>query len=162
MPRPLTAAALTVALVLPAFAADPAPTAKKQSDLKLSEAEKGVIEATNAERKKAGLEPLKANPKLTAAARGHAANMAKQDKLEHELDGKTPSDRIKAAGYAGRRTGENIAWNAKTPAAAVNGWMHSPPHKENMLTKEYTEIGVGTARNAKGEPYWVQVFGTPR
>ena len=162
MPRPLTAAVLAAALLVPAAAPGQQPTARKKAEPGPNAAEKGVIDATNAERKKAGLAPLKANPLLMAAARAHAQNMAKQNKLEHELDGKTPADRVKAAGYFGRRSGENIAWNPKSPAAAVEGWMNSPPHKENILTKEYAEIGVGVATNAKGEPYWVQVFGTPR
>src|SRR5437667_7522385 len=109
MPRPLSAAVFAAVLFVPTLAAGDPPAAKKDK-LVLSAAEQGVIDATNAERKKAGLAPLKPNPKLTDAARAHALNMAKQDKLEHELDGKTPSDRVKAAGYAGRRAGENIAW----------------------------------------------------
>jgi uncharacterized protein YkwD len=164
MLRPQTAFVLAAALFVPALAAGQPPAAKKdkKDKLVLSAAEQGVIDATNAERKKAGLGPLKANPKLMEAARKHAVNMAKQDKLEHDLDGKSPTDRIKAAGYPGRKTGENIAWNPRSPAAAVEGWMNSPPHKENILTKEYTEIGVGLATSANGEPYWVQVFGNPR
>lgn len=130
--------------------------------LKLSSDEQAVIDLVNAERKKVGLGPLKANARLTEAARNHAANMAKQDKLEHELDGKTPSDRVSAAGYKYAATGENIGWNYPTPKDAVVGWMNSPPHKENILNPDYTEIGVGVRKNAKGEPYWTQVFGKPR
>src|SRR5947209_6901166 len=115
MPRPLTAAVFAAALFVPTLAAGDPPAAKKEK-LVLSAAEQGVIDATNAERKKAGLAPLKANPKLTEAARAHALNMAKQDKLDHELDGKSPADRIRAAGYSGRHTGENIAWNPRSPA----------------------------------------------
>lgn len=130
--------------------------------LKLTADEAAVIEKTNAERKKADLKPLEPNPKLLAAARKHAENMAAQDKLEHVLDEKTLADRVTAAGYKYARTGENIAWNAKDPGAAVAGWMDSKPHRENILQEEYTEIGVAVAKNAKGEPYWVQVFGKPR
>ncbi|HJZ53873.1 MAG TPA: CAP domain-containing protein, partial [Gemmataceae bacterium] len=101
------------------------------------------------------------NARLFEAARAHAANMAKQDKLEHDLDGITASERVTTAGYRWSRTGENIAWSAPTPKEVVAGWMDSPPHKANILSEEFTEIGVGVASNAKGERYWVQVFGTP-
>ena len=67
-----------------------------------------------------------------------------------------------AAGYKYARTGENIGWNYRTPKEAVAGWMNSPPHKENILTKPYTDIGVAVAKNERGEPYWIQVFGTPQ
>jgi uncharacterized protein YkwD len=134
----------------------------KKEELKLSKDEEAVIDLTNAERKKADLMPLKPNLKLMTAARDHAANMAKQDKFEHNLDGKEPADRVKDAGYIYSRTGENIAWNPKTPKEVVQGWMNSPPHRENILKPEYTEVGVAVAKNKKGEGYWVQVFGTPR
>jgi uncharacterized protein YkwD len=134
----------------------------KKDQLKLTEEEQAVIDFTNAERKKADLSPLKPNLQLLTAARLHAANMAKQDKLDHELDKKTPSDRVKDAGYKYAATGENIAWNPASPKEAVKGWMDSPPHKENILNPKYTEIGVALAKNKKGEIYWVQVFGTPR
>jgi uncharacterized protein YkwD len=88
--------------------------------------------------------------------------MAKQDKLAHELDGKNPGDRIKAAGYKYSVSGENVAWKYKTPKAVVEGWMDSTQHKMNILNKDYTEIGIGMAKNAKGERYWAQVFGTPK
>lgn len=146
------------ALVSAAAAADD----KKKDTFKLTKDEQELIDQTNAERKKEGLEPLKPNRELTEAARSHAMNMAKQQKMEHELDGKTPADRVLAAGYKYARTGENIARSFRTPKVAVEKWMGSPPHKENILNKTYTEIGVAVARSASGEPYWVQVFGTPR
>jgi uncharacterized protein YkwD len=134
----------------------------KKDQLKLTEEEQAVIDLTNAERKKADLMPLAPNAQLMKAARLHAANMAKQDKLAHDLDEKSPADRVKEAGYRYMATGENIAWNPVSPKEAVKGWMDSPPHKENILDSKYTEIGVALARNKKGERYWVQVFGSPR
>ena len=130
-------------------------------EFKLSPDEQAVVDATNIERKKADLPPVAPNPQLFAAARGHAANMAKQDMLEHTLDDKTPGDRVKAAGYRFAMTGENIAKNTRTPQKTLDAWMDSEGHKKNILTKEYTEIGVAVAKNDKGEPYWVQVFGKP-
>ena len=96
-----------------------------------------------------------------AAARAHAANMAALDKLDHTLEDKTFADRAKDAGYQYRFIGENIAWSPETPKEVLEGWMNSPPHRENILKEEFTEIGVGVAKNQKGEQYWVQVFATP-
>jgi uncharacterized protein YkwD len=149
---------LAVLVLLPALAvAQP-----KANEFKLSEEEQGILDATNAERKAAGLPALKPNPKLAAAARGHSENMAKQSKLEHILDEKSPVDRVKAARYAFRMVGENVEHNAPTPAEAVKDWMNSPGHKANILNKDFTEIGIGVAKNEKGERYWTQVFGKPR
>jgi len=130
----------------------------KKDDLKLTKEEQGVIDLTNEERKKADLPPLKANLKLMVAARGHAENMAKQDKLDHVLDEKQPADRVKAAGYDYGYLGENVAWNQADPKEVLESWMNSQNHKDNILNKDYAEIGVAVAKNAKGERYWVQVF----
>jgi len=156
----MTHTLLLIATTIGTPAADDAPTLPEV--LAALADEVSVVELTNAEREKAGLAPLKPNTRLFEAARGHAANMAAQDKLEHELDGKTPSERITAASYRWSRNGENIAWGPPTPKEVVAGWMDSPAHKANILNEEFTEIGVGVARNAKGERYWVQVFGAPR
>lgn len=135
----------------------------KKPELKLTADEEAIIELTNAERKKAEtpLHPLKVNPQLMEAARKHAENMAAQDKLDHKLDEKEPVDRTKAAGYKSKFVGENIAWNQKSPKDAVQAWMDSEGHRENILEPRYTEIGVAVAKNKKGEQYWVQVFGKP-
>jgi uncharacterized protein YkwD len=134
---------------------------EKKGEFKLTETEAGVIELTNAERKKADkkLESLKMNPKLMDAARKHAENMASQQKMAHELDGKIPPDRAKAAGYKFRSLGENVAEGQETPKKVVETWMNSPPHRANILSDGYTEIGVGVAKGKDGRLYWCQVFG---
>lgn len=164
--RRLAHAILFLSLLTPFVAAqnlkpDAKSDAKKEKkdELSLTDEEKGVIELTNAERKKESLPPLKPNLKLLTAARGHGENMAKQNKLDHVLDEKTPAERVKAAGYRYAATGENIAWNQKDPAQVLEAWMNSPGHRANILNKDYVEIGVACVKNAKGERYWVQVFG---
>ena len=130
--------------------------------LKMSDEEQEVVKLINARsRKAAGLEELQPNIKLFEAARLHAANMAKQNKLEHDLDGKTMVDRLQATGYKLESVAENIAWNQKTPRKLIAGWIDSEEHKKNMLTSDFVHIGVSMAKNDKGELYWVAVFATP-
>ncbi len=152
---------LMACALVPFASADDKKKDDKKDGLKLTADEQAVLDLTNAERKTADLKPLTANPRLMEAARKHAENMAKQDKLDHVLDEKTHADRTKAAGYKSGFVGENIAWNQKDAKEVVAGWMGSEGHRDNILKKEYTEIGVAVAKNAKGEPYWVQVFGKP-
>ncbi len=136
--------------------------ADENATARLSTDEQAVVNLTNAERKKQGLSDLKPQSKLMQIARQHAANMAKQNKLDHELDGKNVMDRLKETGYVLSRVGENIAWNQKNPTMAVTGWMNSEGHRQNILTPEFQDIGVAVARNGKGERFWVQVFARPR
>ncbi len=127
-----------------------------------ADAIQAVIDRTNAERHKAGVPPLTVDPRLTDAAERHADRMAKRNRLSHELDGRSVADRARSAGYEYRTVGENIAWNQPTAAAVVDDWMTSRGHRRNILSRDFTHIGVAVAMNSKGEPYWVQVFGSPK
>lgn len=143
----------------PAYRADDKPRPAK---FELTKIEKQLLELTNAEREKEELPPLKAAPLLFKSAREHSANMAKQGKMEHDLDGKTPFQRIKGVGYQYYLAGENIAFGPLDLKVVMNGWMNSEGHRKNILHKGYTEIGLGIARGEDGAYYYTQVFGTPR
>jgi uncharacterized protein YkwD len=127
----------------------------------LTDHELQVLDRSNAERKKLKLSPFKASGPLTKVARAHAANMVKQRKLSHTLDNKVFSKRIEEAGYAFSSAGENIAQGQSTGEEAVSDWMTSPGHKANILSKDYTEIGIGRGVTTDGDVYWVQVFARP-
>jgi len=133
--------------------------------LQLSKEEQKLVELTNKEREKEKLPPLTPNALLFQAARAHSANMAGQRKMEHVLDGKTPAKRVEATGCDYNRMGENIAMSEGdffTLADIMKNWMNSEGHRNNILNPNFTEIGVGIARNEQGEIYYTQVFGTPR
>ena len=135
---------------------------KAPAMLELTADEKVILELTNKARAAEKLPPLTANAALFQAARSHSENMAKQSKLEHELDGKRVSDRATAAGYNWDEIAENIAVaeNA-TPQEVVEGWLKSEGHRKNLLNPNVTEIGLGVATTAKGETYYTQVFAKP-
>jgi uncharacterized protein YkwD len=144
------------------LAAAPADDKKDPPPLKLSDEEKTLLDLTNAERAKEKLPPLTANPLLFRAARAHSANMARKGEMKHVLDGKTPNDRLDDVGYDWRKCGENIAQSdGASLQEIVKGWMESKAHREHILEPAFTEIGVGIARDDKGDVYYTQVFGTP-
>jgi uncharacterized protein YkwD len=135
----------------------------EQSSAKLSGDEEKVLQLTNKARAKEKLPALTLNPVLCTVARAHSANMAARGDLKHELDGKKPGDRVKAAGYDYAWVGENIAvTDGDSPAELFRQWMESPHHKDNILRDAFTEIGIGSARNDKGDIYYTQVFASPR
>jgi uncharacterized protein YkwD len=94
-------------------------------------------------------------------ARDHAANVARLDKLSHDLEGQSFSQRLQKAKYQAFRAGENIAQGQSKPEVAIADWMQSPGHKANILQAEYTQIGTARAVSLSGKIYWVQVFATP-
>jgi uncharacterized protein YkwD len=138
------------------------PTKKEKDKFRLTEDEQRLLELTNQERKKHDVPPLGPNPTLFKVARGHSANMARQEKMKHELDGKNPYQRIKAAGYVYYTAGENIAKGEVELEEIMKAWMESPTHRANILNAKFTELGLGLARTDEGMVYYTQVFGTPR
>ncbi len=123
-----------------------------------------IFELTNQERKAKDLPALVLNPALSKIARAHSENMARQGKMEHKLDDKEPKDRVKAAGYKFSKMAENIAMaeeGAQLPKI-MKAWMDSEGHRINILSAEYIEIGVGSARDKAGTTYLTQVFARPR
>ena len=104
-----------------------AQTNQKQDSFKLSEQEKQLLDLTNAERKKENLPLFQGAALLFKAARAHSSNMAKQEKLDHELDCKTPFDRLDDVKYDYQRAAENVALSAGEPSMAdiLKLWMDS-------------------------------------
>lgn len=140
------------------------PAGEKAKPFQHLPLETNVFEQTNQERKKMDLPILKLNPELSKIARAHSENMARQGKMEHTLDEKTPFDRLRAAGYKFAKAGENVACgeNGSTLANIMKAWMESKPHAANILHMEFTEIGVGIARDKGGQTYFTQLFAKPR
>jgi uncharacterized protein YkwD len=138
---------------------------KSPKAFEMSKDERTLLDLVNQERAKEKLPPLKPNPLLFKAARGHSANMAKQGKMEHILDKKKPAERVAATGYNWGKVTENLitADQRGVPLEKiVKGWMDSPLHKENLLGKDVIDTGLGIATNGKGEVYYTQVFARPR
>ncbi|KQT94670.1 hypothetical protein ASG49_07505 [Marmoricola sp. Leaf446] len=105
--------------------------------------------------------PLRPEPRLTLASRAHAQDMGQQGYFDHDsLDGRSPWDRARAAGYPNANA-ENIAAGQRTPAAVVQAWITSAGHCRNIMTGGPRDLGVGLAvvPGSRYGYYWVQVFG---
>ena len=145
-------------LFAPAPAGPPAPPPGDPGD---PGATAEVVALVNAARAPRGRPPLRMEPRLTAAARGHAAAMAARGLLAHRgADGSTAADRVARQGYAWSAVGEAIGEGYPTAAAMVAGWMADPPHRA-VLLGPYAEIGVGTAPDASGSTYWCADLAAP-
>lgn len=137
----------------------------------LPKTEDVIVEMTNAFRKENALGALKADPKLTAAARAYAKFLANSGKFAHEADGQKPAQRAEASGYKFCFIAENLAMDANSAGfstrrlaeEAMSGWMKSPVHRANILRAGMTEIGVGVAKapDHPGKFISVQMFGLP-
>ncbi|MEV6304274.1 CAP domain-containing protein [Actinoplanes sp. NPDC051861] len=118
-----------------------------------------VIALTNAQRTANGCGALRADDRLTTAARAHSADMAAKNFFSHTgSDGSDFVTRIKRTGYTGA-SAENIAKGYRTPQAVVTGWMNSSGHRANILNCRSIAVGVGLVIKADGTTYWTQDFG---
>ena len=120
---------------------------------------KEVVTLVNQERAKVGLAPLKENLQLSNVAKLKSEDMATKNYFSHTSPTYgSPFDMMKKFGITYSAAGENIAMGQQTPASVMSAWMNSPGHKANILSANFTEIGVGIAKNADGSIYWTQQF----
>ncbi|MBQ9228234.1 MAG: hypothetical protein IJ168_05315 [Eubacterium sp.] len=56
-----------------------------------------------------------------------------------------------------KAAGENIAYGQRTPEQVMNGWMNSSGHRANILSSNFTTIGIGCFEY-NGTLYWAQAF----
>lgn len=129
----------------------------------MAAAEQSAFNLINQKRVELGFEPLTWSDELAAVARLHSQNMAEFRFFSHRgLDNKLVSDRADALKVGRWRSiGENIAFNrgyAKPVAMAVELWLDSPTHRQNMLDPNWKESAVGVAKAADGSVYFTQVF----
>ena len=123
-----------------------------------------VFRYTNNERRKAGLPPFKRYLMLQSAAQGHSAWAAQNEYSHVGHKGSTPHERIKATGFPGGMTAENIQMapaqrNKKRLARSmVDAWMKSHGHRANILHHDLNYIGVGIAQKGRWV-YGTQNFG---
>lgn len=148
---PLAAvSALALSAPAPASAAVACPNAgANPATTKLYVVERATLCLLNQKRRHYGLRKLRHNKRLSLASERHSRRMVVHKFFEHG----NFVGRIKAARYLkGTRSwsvGENIAWGSgelATPRAIVRAWMNSPPHRHNILSSRFREIGVGAVR----------------
>jgi uncharacterized protein YkwD len=121
-----------------------------------------MFELHNEVREDAGVGRLTLNAGLTEVARERAKDMAERNYFAHvSPTGEDAFDLLKEHGITYWSAGENIAMNtypaSETVQVAMDGFMESPPHKENLLDPDYELIGVGVA-TAGDKKYFSVIF----
>ncbi len=117
-----------------------------------------ILRLVNEHRKSMGLKPLANNEVMSRAAEDHSRDMA---------DGKTPfgheqmDERIakisKQLKIDANAWAENVATGQRTAKAAVDKWLSSQGHREN-IEGNYNITGIGIAKDANGTLFFTQIF----
>ncbi|WP_353713522.1 CAP domain-containing protein [Arthrobacter sp. K5] len=128
--------------------AQPALAASTQPEIDAAIAQ--ILRETNAERAKAGLNPLVLTPKINAVAQSWSEQMAAKKSMTHN------------PGYSSGipqpwlRAGENVG-HGYTTSTIVGAWMASEGHRNNILG-DFTHIGLGYWVDATGRAWFTQNF----
>jgi uncharacterized protein YkwD len=130
--------------------------------------ESALLDLINQERQNQGLRPYNLQSQLQAAARAHSTDMACNSFVSHTgSDGSTVRDRIARQGYSWTWAGENIYAtgniSSSAPQQVFDWWMNSAPHRANLLSPNYTDIGLGYMYSPDSSygGYFTAVFARP-
>jgi uncharacterized protein YkwD len=105
--------------------------------------ESRMLDMVNAERRAAGLKPVRPDVQLTQVARAHSRDMFARGYFSHvSPDGKDLDKRLQQANLGYLSAGENLAL-APTLYTAHTGLMHSPGHRANILRPQFGRLGIG-------------------
>jgi hypothetical protein len=130
----------------------------------------GLLSDTNSSRAANGVASLSLNNQLNAAAQASADDMAARNYWSHNTpEGNPPWIWVTAQGYSYQKLGQNLATGFSDEQSTIDGWMNSPPHRENLLDPGFTQVGFGFANNpnytaAGGGPMTIVVafYGEPQ
>ncbi|WP_040204784.1 CAP domain-containing protein [Neobacillus jeddahensis] len=116
--------------------------------------EKEIFDLTNVLRVRHKLKPLEWDQMTSEAAYGHSRDMAENDDFSHTSKKFGDlANRLKTAKIVYQAAGENIAANYSDGPAVIEGWLNSKGHRESLLNKDYTHLGVGVYQK-----YYTQNF----
>ncbi|MBS0663904.1 MAG: CAP domain-containing protein [Verrucomicrobia bacterium] len=182
MPRfPVLPCVLAAALLAPAArTAEPAAAADAgpvfHTSATPAQLEAAIFAETNRIRRTCGRRPLRPLPELAAAAADQASYMALTHRAEHQnvlRDQGDVLERVLRHGLRPAEVAENVAslpavhdgraaTAAEMAASLVEAWMHSPGHRENLLSRRFTHLGcaarVVTALGRTEYVFGAQVF----
>ena len=137
----------------------PESTPEQKPSTDFSSYQQQVLDLVNAERTKRGISTLTLDSNLSSVATKKSQDMVNKNYFDHTSPTYgSPFDMMKQFGISYRTAGENIAKGQKTPQEVVTAWMNSEGHRKNILNPNFTNLGVGIAKDSKGTTYWTQMF----
>lgn len=133
----------------------------------LEDVRRQVLREVNRARDEAGLRAFRADKALDRVAQDYAEDMLRRGYYGHESpEGEDVRDRVSRARLILQRVGENVASGQPSASEVVTGWLNSPPHRANILQRQFSRHGLGVAAGrAEDGSYqirWVQVFASYR
>ena len=116
-----------------------------------------ILNRINQYRSQHGRSTLHLNSTMSGAAQRHSQDMAMHIATVGHTGFEQRMKHIRTK-ISGTTSGaENVAYRYNTAKIVVEGWIHSPGHRRNILGN-YTLTGIGIARDRAGDYYYTQLF----
>lgn len=152
MPRQFLRAVLCGCLLLMAAV----PVVAQRYGRRRDEAQE-IFRLTNRNRIVRGLAPLRWDAGLQRSAESHLRILVQEPVLRHQYPGEPAlPERVRSEGVYFSKVAENLA-EGFTPETVVNGWMHSPEHRRNLLDPQLNAVGIAVDGH-RGHLYVVEDF----
>ena len=130
----------------------------EQGEVILTEEEEETLKLVNGYRKQNGLEELKPFSKLQEVSNIKAKDLVENQYFSHTSEKLgTPFEMLEQNGIDYSTAGENLAGNI-TPEKAVEAWIHSPSHKENILDEKFNYTGICVMESPIYGKVFIQLF----
>jgi uncharacterized protein YkwD len=131
--------------------------------------ERTMVCLINFARRHAGLQPLALSKTLSFAASLKVADIVRCRDFAHAACGKDPHAVADEAGYPEVSWGENLYFSTGprgAPRPALDGWLNSPHHRENLLDGRWREQGIALIKakafsHGADAAVWASQFGAP-
>ena len=118
------------------------------------------LEMLNALRVENGLKTLKLSNELSAAAKTHALDMARQQRAwNYGSDASSPQDRANVSGFRGLILGENVSETYEGEYDVLDVWYKYSISRNVLLDPKATHVGLSWYQDNKGKVWWVQAIG---
>ena len=128
------------------------------SEINLTSEENELLTLINAERQKNNLPEFQIDEKLQNVARLKAEDLVQNNYFSHisPIYG-TPFEMLKANNINYKTASENIAGNSSL-TDAVNSWLSSESHKQNILSNDYNYTGIAVVDSIAYGKIIVELF----
>lgn len=130
----------------------------EQGEVILTEEEEETLKLVNEYRRQNGLEELKPFSKLQEVSKIKAKDLVENQYFSHTSEKLgTPFEMLEQNGIDYSTAGENLAGNITTEKA-VEAWIHSPSHKENILDEKFNYTGICVMESPIYGKVFIQLF----
>ncbi len=124
------------------------------------QAQTRMLDGVNALRRAQGLQEIRLDSSLNAAAESHSRDMARQQRPWHfSSDGSSPLERVQRAGYQRTLLGENISESFETELQTLTAWMQSQDTREAILDQQAADMGFAFFKEDSGKFWYTLLIG---